>query len=237
MRRNIFLILLLAVMVSATGCETDPPEPTDFERSYLHVISAAQVSNFDLAFDYWNTEGQVIPDFDYNRNWPLGGYANLVAGGQPDEFGNGKLYVLATRQPFINVPIDTVMQPTPIILAPQAYATLVIVDSAGTLAIDLFEDNYDAPGGEVNLRLINLKDGSGNVGLRSTDGSINLSNVGYRTASDFIRVPAGVYDMEVVDESGATVLTIWNARNLGAGVTYSFYLSGSGSSDLSMYSH
>ena len=238
MRRNVIVILLLTLVIFGAGCKPDDIDPVEQERTYLHILSASQAQgNFDLSFDYWNTEGQVIPDFFYKRNWPLGGYGNLIAGGQPDEFGNGQLFVLATQQPFINVPIDTIMDPRPIILQPEAFSTLCIVDSANTLAINHFEDNFSHPGSEVNVRLINLQQNSGAVGLRSTDSNVNIPNVAYRNASDFVRVPAGNYDFEITDESGSNVLTTWNGLTIGAGVTYTFYVSGTGSSDLAVFVH
>lgn len=240
MRRNVIVILLLTLMVFGAACKPTEVPPVEHERSYLHILSASQaVGNFDLSFDYWNTEGQVIPDFYYKRNWPLGGYSNLVAGGTPDEFGNGQMFILATQQPFINVDKDTVMAPKPIVLEPNTFSTLCIVDSGGTLAITHITDNFTNPGAEANVRLINLQAMSGAVGLRSTDGNINIPSVSYRDASDFMRVPEGTYDIEVMDETGSTVLTTWNGITVGKGVTYSFYVSGPGSSssDVAVFVH
>ncbi len=231
-----FILLLLATSV-LTSCNNDEdPVPVDRQRSYLHILGAADVDTFNITFDYFNTADVVIKDFYYRRNWPIQGYADLQAGGTPDEFGNNKLFVVGTRSSFVNVPIDTVMQPTDIVLAPDEQSTLCIADSMGTLVTLKIVDNISFPNDTSALvRFINLAPEQASAGLSSTDGSFIQSGVGFLQHTDFQPVPTGASVFEVSDTSGTVTSSL--IYDLRPGKAYSIYLSGNGNGILDYFVH
>ncbi|MEM7039488.1 MAG: hypothetical protein AAF570_21115 [Bacteroidota bacterium] len=220
-RYSVFLLALLLIV----GCKEDPPETPDRGRTFLHLLSGAEVDTFDVTFDYFNADDQVIKDFHWMRNFPISGYADMEAGGEPDEFDNGKLFMTITRQPFANLPADTVMMPMDLILERDQEATMCIVDSFGEITLLKFVDEYSTSPGMANVRFINLASGQPVAGLTTASGDLNISNVSFMEASAWTTVPAGVQMVELRDTSGTAVVSqnLW----LNSSGVYTFYVSGS----------
>lgn len=231
-----FVLLLLATTVLGTGCKEEGPVPVDRQRSYLHILGGAAVDTFDITFDYYNADNVVIKNFYYQRNFPIQGYADLQATRQPDEFGNGKMWMLAQRQPFANVAPDTILGPEELFLTPDEQATLCFADSMGTLVTLKIADNVSFPNDTTAMvRFINLGPETGSAGLTTVDGSLNNMGVGFLQYTDFLPVNRGSRTFEVRDSANAVVSSAgyW----LYGRKAYTFYLSGNGSGNLDYFVH
>ena len=235
-RNAAIVLLLLATTVLGTGCKEDPPVNVDRERSFLHILGGAAVDTFDITFDYYNADNVVISNFYYMRNFPIQGYADLQATRPEDEFGNGKNWMTAHRQPFANVAPDTVLGPEELFLAPNEQATLCFADSLGKLVTLKISDNISFPNDtSAMVRFINLAPETSMAGLSTADGSLNNLGVGFLQYTDFLPVNPGARTVEVRDSSNAIVSSAgyWlNGRK-----AYTFYLSGNGSGILDYFVH
>lgn len=221
MRRSIAFALIACALLIA-GCKDDDLTPPEYGRTLVHVMSAVPQDTFDLVFDYYNADDVVIDDFVFNRNFPLIGYADMQEGGQPDEFGNGKLFLTASRQPFINVAPDTVMPSKDIVLEKDKRLTICLADSAGAIRFLKIEDDFSfATDTSTAVRFINFSNLHATASLGSADGSVSLPNVAFWTSSSYINLPHGQYDVELRDGSGAVVNTVslW----LSGRTAYSFF--------------
>jgi hypothetical protein len=224
MRRSIALALFAAALL-AVGCKKDDPTVEDKGRTFLHVVSAVPNDTFNITFDYWNADDVVIKDFVYRRNFPIVGYADMEAGGTPDEFGNGKLYLSASRQPFIDIAPDTLMPPRDILLTKDEKSTICIADSAGSMRFLKIKDEFDfATDTTTAIRFINLSNTQVTASLASADGSINIANVAFWNSSTYSNAPHGQYTVELRDGSGTVLssVSLW----LGGRTAYSFFAVG-----------
>ncbi|MCB9231907.1 MAG: DUF4397 domain-containing protein [Bacteroidia bacterium] len=225
MKSGRFLYFLLLIVIAFSSCKKDDYTPIDRGNSYLHIVSGAKADTFNVVFDYLNADTRVIAGFYENRNWPLTGYADLEAGGTPDEYGNGKIYLLAIRDSFLHNLYDTLMYKRPIELQEGKKSSVCFADSGGMLAMAFFSDEVSTPAAtSATVRFINLKEAIPSGGLRSTDTSINLT-ADFLKASSFVTIPAGTYDLEALDGSGG-VVTSRNNVTFGGGGIFSIYHNG-----------
>jgi len=232
------LSLSLAVFLGFVGCDKEEdPTPPDWQRSYLHILGAAPaLDSMNIVFDYYNADDVVISGFFYKRNWPISGYADLQAGGTPDDFGNNRLFISVEEQDFVNGPNIVQAGPKAIVLAPDERSTICIADSAGQMVITKYQDNApDMSSGVANLRFINLNDGQPLAGIQETNGGFSIANIEFLAASDYVQVAPGTYTVEVTDDAGGVIGTT-NAF-LTQGVNHTFYLSGTGNGDIDVYTH
>lgn len=236
---RLYTAVLLLAILTFVGCKKDPGVVTPPERqpSFLHILGAAATPNFDVTFDYWNADNQVITDFFYQRNWPIQGYADMQAAGhQQDEFGNGKLEVVLSRQIFANEAPDTLLPPTEIVLNPEEKSTVCFADSFGNMVLRKFADAYTIPDGATSaIRFINLSPTADTdiASLTTSDNSLNINSVNFLNASDFVNLGDGQYTVEARDNGGNIIAT----RNMwiDGGIAHTFYLSDS--ADLAFFKH
>jgi hypothetical protein len=223
--RSLYAFALVAAVLVA-GCKKDDPTTPEKGRTYLHIVDAVVADTFDLTFDYYNGDDVVIDDFVFLRNFPIVGYADMEASGTPDEFGNGKLFLTASRQPFIDLPPDTLMPTREIELAKDERNTVILADSANNVRfLKLLDGEIGFPTDtSAAVRFINVSNNLATASLTSADGAINISGVNFWTHSDFIFFPHGQYDVELRDSNGGVMMTIslW----LGGRSAYSFFAVG-----------
>lgn len=234
MKRLTFLAI--AATLFAFGCKKEDVVKPDRGRSYVHILGALEADTFNITIDYYNSNDVVINDFYHHRNFPMQGYADLEAGGTPDEFGNGKMYVTLSSQPFANLAPDTVMTPKTLVLERDARSTICFVDSFGTKTIVKYDDvlpTADATNSQV--RFINLRSQIASASLTSTDAAANIGGVNFLSASAFGPVAAGFHTFEVKDGSG-NVLTSATV-NVSPYTTYTFYVSGTSGPQLNYFAH
>lgn len=227
---------VLAALLIFAGCKEDEPVTPDRGRTFQHILNAAEIPTFDITFDYFNADDVVISGFNYKRNFPLVGYADMEAGGTPDDFGNGKLFLSASRQQFIDIAPDTVMEPMDIVLNRDEKSTIALTDSFGELIFIKYEDVFSFPSDTTAMvRFINLASGMPTASLESQNGNVNISGVAFMANSDFMAVPNGQHVVELKDTAGAVI----GSQNLwiGGGTAYTFYLSGTNSLSLDHYTH
>ena len=231
MKAKLAVFSLLVLFLAGCKDKTEFPQPV-FANSYLHIVSGATVvDTFSMVFDYYNVSDVVISNYYLMKNWPMQGYAELTAGGVPDEFGNGKIYLHAIKYHSPTWDLnDTLFQYKDILLSKDERSTLCFTDSSGNLIALKYTDDYDQDpdSGFANVRFINLKENVATASLTSTNGAVNVPGVNFRSASSFIRVPTGVYTMEARDDSNNNLIgnigsiTIWNKG------TFTFYIAANG---------
>ena len=236
---RLYTAVLLLAILTFVGCKKDPDAVTPPERkpSFLHILGGASTPNFDVTFDYWNADNQVIEGFYYQRNFPIQGYADMQAAGhQQDEFGNGKLEIILSRQPFVNQTPDTILPPTEIVLNPDEKSTICFADSFGTMVLRKFKDDYSITDGTISLiRFINLSPTTDTdvASLSTTDNSLTISNVRFLENSDFMSLGAGTYTLEAKDNGGNTIVS--QTMDIPGGGAFTFYLSDS--ANLAFFRH
>lgn len=234
--RLISAFLLLSLLL-AFGCKDDDTVTPVRERSYLHILGAAAPSDtFNITFDYYNADDIVINGFFYKRNFPIGGYADMMAAGTPDEFGNGKLLLTITKNNFINATPDTLLQPSEIVLGAEEKATLVIADSLGSMRsrkyLDVYTNNADA-----NIRFLNLDASVASATFRASNGAWAVNAAPFLGSGDFIQVPVGVYDIEVVNDDTGNVIATVSSYSLSNWGAYTFYLGQGSGGELEVFRH
>lgn len=232
------VLLSLAVFLGFVGCDKEEDvTPPEFERSYLHILGASTaLDSMNIVFDYFNADDVVISGFYYKRNWPITGYADLQAGGTPDEFGNNPLLISVKEKDFVNSPDITRAGPKAIVLAAEERSTICIADSSGEMVITKYQDNApDMSAGVCNVRFINLNENQPVAGIQEANGGFTIANINFLAASDYVQIAPGTYPIEVLDDAGGVIGTM-NAF-FTQGVNHTFYLSGTGSGDLDVYTH
>lgn len=228
------VVFLLMLAIAFVGCKKDDPKPPERLRSFMHIVSGAPNKTFDITLDYYNADDLVIRDFDYHRNFPIEGYADLQAAGVPDEFGNGKLFLSAESQPFLNVPATILLEPMEIVLEEEQLSTLYFADSSGQLVFRKVADSYSFPTDSATaVRFINMSEDNPAANVTTSDGTLNFSGLPFLEATDFVNVARGWYEVEVRDSANAITSTYnWYMQ---AGSAYTLYLSGSGNGDLKFF--
>ena len=231
------LTLLSAIlMLFAFGCKEKDPIVPDRGRSLVHILGGMEEDSIRVTFDYFNADDVVIDNFYHHRNFPMVGYADLEAGGIPDEFGNGKLYLSLSRKPFANIAADTIMQAREFVLAKDARTTVCFVDSFGSGTYVKFDD---APGAtdanNSQVRFINLASSLSTATLTTTTNAVNIGGVGFMTASPFVSMPSGWHDFELKNASGAVLQTV--TFNVSPYSTFTFYVSGTNTIGLERFTH
>lgn len=223
--RRLFALTLIATALLAVGCKKDDPTNPERSRSYLHIVDAVAADTFNLTFDYYNVNDVVIKDFVFQRNFPIVGYADMEAGGAPDEFGNGKMYLTASRQPFIDIAPDTIMDPREMELVKDEKSTMVLADSLGSIRFLKIKDEFSFPTDTTAaIRFVNVSNVHATASLASADGAISVPSIAFWNNSDFINFPHGQYDIELRDANGIVVSTIslW----ISGRTAYTFYATG-----------
>lgn len=224
--RRLIAFALTATALLLVGCKKDDPTPPEKSRTYLHIVDAVAADTFNLTFDYYNGDDVVIKDFVFQRNFPIVGYADMEAGGTPDEYGNGKLFLTVSRQRFIDIAPDTLMTPKEIELLKDEKNTVVIADSMGSVRfMKINDDGLNYPSDtSAAVRFIHVSNAHATASLVSADGAISISNVGFWNHSDFAYFPHGQYVVELRDGNGGSVtsVSLW----LGGRASYSFYAVG-----------
>jgi hypothetical protein len=222
MRRSI-AFFIIATALLAVGCKKDEITTPSNDRSFVHIVSAVWQDTMDLTLNYYNADDVVIKDFVFGRNYPFVGYADLLAAGTPDEFGNGKLYMGATRQRYINVKIDTLMPPREVVLNKDERSTICIADSMGSMRFLKIKDEAISYATDTTtaVRFINLSNLQATASLGSLDGRISIPNVAFWRNTAHINFPHGQYVMELHDAAGVVLssTTLW----LSGRTAYTFY--------------
>ena len=218
------------------GCKEEEPVQPDRGRSYLHLLGAVEADSFRVTLDYWNADDVVINDYNYLRNFPLRGYADLEAGGTPDEFGNGKLYVTLSKQIFANVTPDTLMDPKELVLNRDEKATLCLVDSFGEYTILKIKDELGQPDADnAQIRFINLSSAHATASLTTDNADFTIGSVPFMQASPFQAVADGQYNLEVRDANGTVVQSL--PLFVNGYTSYTFFVSGTTSQRLAYFTH
>lgn len=230
-------LLLFLLTLTLAGCKEEPPVEVNRARSYLHIISGADVDPFDVTFNYYNADNIVIDDFFFRRNFPNVGYANLEATDDLDEFGNGEMSLTLSRQIFANEDPDSLLPTEVLVLNPDEQATLCFADSMGTMVTLKIADNYTFADGDnqAKVRFINLASAIDDANLTTATTALNLNGVGFLQFTDFESIDPLYQDFEIRD-AGGTLLDGQQVY-LYPRTAYTVILGGNGNGTLGWFQH
>lgn len=234
----LFLLVIVAFLSACNGgSKVDPPE---WGRSNLHIVNVSETGGtFDLIFDYFNATTNVITSMEYQRNWPIEGYADLQEAGEPAEDGSGLLYIMGFTQVPLGGTPDTIYGPKTTRLNEDEFATMCFYDSSGQMSTVKFTDVYATPADSDSVavvRFINLKEDVTSAGMRNAGATLDIPNISWRSASDFRTWTSGTYMVEVYDTgTGSAIYT--SSMEFEMGKVYTFVLSGTSSADVTWYKH
>lgn len=235
---RLFTAFLLASMFLAFGCKEPQNDPPVRERSYLHILGASSPGGeYNITFDFYNADDIVIEDFFYKRNFPISGYADMLAAGIPDEFGNGKLFLTTTQNNIINAVPDTLVQPTEIVLPANEESTIAFADSFGTQVMRMYSDVWDEASTDAKVRFLNLNADAPSVSINATSGAFSFTGISFLDDGSFQYVPPGTYDIQFVnDDTGGIIGTISN-YSLTSWGAFTFYVTAQGGGDVDVFRH
>jgi|GEM_PF-2171706 len=230
-------LLLLLLTLTLAGCKEEPPVEVNRARSYLHIISGADVDPFDVTFNYYNADNVVIEDFFFRRNFPNVGYANLEATDELDEFGNGEMLISLSRQVFANEAPDTLLSPEALVLNADEQATLCFADSMGTMVSLKIADTYSFSDGDTQakVRFINLASAIDDATLTTAASTVNLNGVGFLQATEFTPIDPLYQDFEIRDAGGSLLAA--QQVYLYPRTAYTVILGGNGNGNLGWFQH
>lgn len=117
----------------------------------------------------------------------------------------------------------------PVALASDQSYTVAVVGElgAGTLEPLVFNDDPTlASPGNARVRFIHASPDAPTVDITLTDGSVLFDDISYKSASDYIEVPATSYDLQVRDETGAVVVLTLSGVTLAEGEVYTVFAKG-----------
>ncbi|WP_232065231.1 DUF4397 domain-containing protein [Rhodocytophaga rosea] len=178
--------LLIAPMVSFTACNDDDTDATPERAKVLVVHASPSAPGVDLLVDNTkvNTAALTFPNNT--------GYLDVNAGAR-----NFKVNVTGTS--------TTAIEATPTLVANKNYSVFAINaeanNSGTTFEPLLLEDNLTTPAsGQAHVRFIHLSPDAPAVDIVNVTGGANtilIPNRAYKSATDFIPLPAGTYDLAV----------------------------------------
>lgn len=195
--------------ISLIGLTTDTAAPrfelTDIRAQLRAFHASPDAPNVDILVD------NVIAAS--NVPYPSAvGFVNVPAGAR-----NIKVNASGTA--------TTVIDVTPTLAAGKAYTAYAVGFLANISAL-LVEDNLAAPtAGNVKVRVIHGSPDAPNVDILANDSKV-LSNVPFKTASDYLVVPAGKYNFKV-NVAGTTTTAAQADVTLSAGRVYTAIAVGS----------
>ena len=155
----------------------------------------------------------------------------VVQGAEGIAFQKTSGYKYITAGPTVNIAFfvtdqgDQVTNQTVNLTSGKNYSVFV----GGRLTQPTFlltQDDLSTPtSSSARIRLVNLSPDS--LSLTASAGSNFATNVGINSASAFTAVPAGQYDLKVVDPSNVSTAVILPSQVLSAGKIYTLMLTGS----------
>lgn len=105
--------------------------------------------------------------------------------------------------------------------------TVVVVNVLDAIeAVVLTDDNAAPSPGMARLRFVHASPDAPTVDITLTDGTTLFDNVAFKETGDYIEAAAGTLDLEVRDETGATVVLTLTDVTLDAGAVYTVYAIG-----------
>lgn len=181
--RTLFF-LLLAPMLSFTVCNDDDTDATPERARVLVAHASPSAPGVDLLVDNTKVNSAALT-FPNNT-----GYLNVNAGSR-----NFKVNVAGTS--------TTAIEATQNLGANKNYSIFAINKDASGTAFEavVLEDNLTAPAsGQAHVRFVHLSPDAPAVDIVNVTGGANtvlIENRAFKSATDFIPLPAGTYDLAV----------------------------------------
>lgn len=136
--------------------------------------------------------------------------------------GSYRVQVAPTGQPASAAVIDANVT----IEAGKAY-TVAATGLVANIQGSVIEDNLAAPAaGQAHVRVYHFAPDAPAVDIQLADGTKLIQNLAFPNASDYLPVPAGTYDLQVVPAGGSDVVINLPGTTLEAGKIYSVVAAG-----------
>jgi len=90
----------------------------------------------------------------------------------------------------------------------------------------LIDDNTPPASGEAKVRFVHASPDAPTVDITLADGTTLFDNIAFKEASAYLEVAAGMYDLQVRDETGAVVVLELDDVELAAGKIYTVFAVG-----------
>lgn len=136
--------------------------------------------------------------------------------------GTYQVQVTPTGQPASAAVIDA----SATIEAGKAY-TIAATGLVANIQPTIIEDDLTAPPpGQANLRVYHFSPDAPAVDVQLADGTKLIEGLAFPNASDYLPVPAGSYDVQVVPAGGSDVVIDLAGTPLEAGKTYAVFATG-----------
>jgi hypothetical protein len=189
-------LFMLGIASSFSSCNNDDDNSTPPQARVMVVHAAPSAPGVDLLVD--NSKVNSAP-LTYPTNT---GYLNVNAGTR-----NFKVNVAGTT--------TTAIEANQAVAANMNYSIFAINSNPAGSAFEalVLSDNLTLPAsGQAHVRFVHLSPDAPNVDIVNVTGSLNtvlIADRAYKSATDFIPLPAGTYDLEVrVAGTSTTALSL-----------------------------
>lgn len=123
-------------------------------------------------------------------------------------------------------PDQTVLE-TDLDLQPNTSITLAVVGEVPSVdALVLTDDNAPPPTGQAKVRFVHGAPDVPPVDVATRDGQTLFGGIAYRTAADYVHVPAGTYDLEIRAADNSSMLVTLPNVTLSASQIVTFFATG-----------
>lgn len=208
--RNLSIGMVLLAGVCVAGCGLLFPMPTGTDTARVRVVHASpDAPAVDVCVD-----GSVAFD---NAAFPSATeYAALTPATYavrvvPAGAGCGSAGVIDADLP----------------LAANSDTTVVALDFLADIEpLVLTDDNSSPQAGNAKVRFVHASPDAPTVDITLTDATTLFNDVSFKENGGYIEVAAGSYDLQVRDETGATVVLTLNDPSVSAGGVYTIYAVG-----------
>jgi hypothetical protein len=106
-------------------------------------------------------------------------------------------------------------------------STVAAIDELSSIQpLVLADDNETPDGGMASVRFVHASPDAPTVDITLDDGTTLFDDIAFGEQGAYIMVPAGIYDLDVRDMTGETVVLDVNGVQLEAGIVYTVWATG-----------
>ncbi len=201
--RNLFALSLIALLMALAMA------PAAFAQSGMAMVRVIHASPDAPAVDVYVNGDRALSNVPF---FTASDYLELPA-------GTYQVQVTPAGQPASAAVIDA----SATIEAGKAY-TIAATGAVANIAPTIIEDNLSAPAaGQAHVRVYHFSPDAPAVDVQLADGTKLIEGLAFPDASDYLPVPAGSYDLQVVPAGGSDVVIDLPGTALEAGRIYSVF--------------
>lgn len=189
-KKNLFFVFLFIMASFLSACKK---EDANSESTYLRVINEApNIGTYNVYLNNSIINTAALP------------FGGSIAYG-PRDAGSYTLKFTTANT------IESLLTST-ITLNKNAYHSFYLTGKVNALESLLLTDDLSVPAADkAYIRFINLAPDAAALDLTKTGGTVLFTNRNYKTASGFIAIEPGTYDLDIKDASGTVKKTLTGA--------------------------